>query len=110
MSIVEMAMLMEIGMNIMKLPMAFNTHNDKIRLMQQSARAGQMCCEKFRISNFPVATCGAVLTSMVKTGFMIGVSFFVCGHSYVNKKTYFRYLNCIFTDKCTLHWYLFCEW
>lgn len=70
-----MAMMMEVGMNIMKMQLAFNTNNDRIRLIQKCARAIKMCCEKFKVSNFPLATCGYLITSMIKSGIIEGVSY-----------------------------------
>ncbi|XP_026322157.1 uncharacterized protein LOC113231838 [Hyposmocoma kahamanoa] len=74
---VVMSMMMEVGMNIMKMRMSFNAHNDRVKLMQKCAKAIQMCCEKFRVTNFPIATCGSVLTSMIKSGIMDDVSYYV---------------------------------
>nr|XP_034830062.1 pyruvate kinase-like [Maniola hyperantus] len=69
-SAVDIQKMLEAGMNIARFTMSSSTRGDKMRLLGKINKASLVCCEKYDVNSWPVATCITLKTCIVKTGLL----------------------------------------
>ncbi|XP_041970745.1 pyruvate kinase-like [Aricia agestis] len=67
---VDLQQLLEAGMNIAKLKIAETSTEERSFILERLKKATQICCRKYDVQYWPVATCVALKNSMVKTGLL----------------------------------------
>lgn len=66
--------MMELGINIIKFKTSHCTQGEKINLLAKLEKAVTVLTKKYSVLDWPITTCIELKTSIIKTGFLEGVS------------------------------------
>ncbi|XP_045766173.1 uncharacterized protein LOC123867900 [Maniola jurtina] len=69
-SVVDIQRMLEAGMNIARFKLSRSTRGDKMHLLGKINKASLACCEKYDVTNWPIATCVTLKTCFAKTGLL----------------------------------------
>ncbi|XP_052756024.1 uncharacterized protein LOC113515592 [Galleria mellonella] len=67
---IDIQNFIEMGLRIIRFKMTHVTRNDKLKLITMLNNAVKLCCEKYEVSNWPIAISIDIPNACIRTGFL----------------------------------------